>query len=251
MPCYCTTLPIIPVCQQESTFIAEKYSTPDVKPSPRDWLKYSASAMRPCNGTHDSESHTTASVNTAPHSPSLRCKTSWKTLKPKSCTARSRHERRNTGKKRNGCKLCRVYQSMSAPMRAFTNNAPTASLKSRRGSPSPCMCHKRNHHQHPLPAVFSHHPCTLPDNLARLQQNLFLCHPAIHLPIAVGLRLCNTPPHLRTCTHHLPCLCPTTSLCIAHIHCLYNAHCPHLSMLLCIVSLHCPCCLLRPYTTVL
>jgi hypothetical protein len=116
VPCYCTTLPIIPVCQQESTFITERYSMLHVKPSPRDWLKYSTSAMRPCDSVHNSESHMMVSTSTAPHSPSLRCKTLWKTSKPKSHTAGSRHERRNTGKKRNGCKLCRVYQSMSAPM---------------------------------------------------------------------------------------------------------------------------------------
>jgi hypothetical protein len=184
---------------------------------------------------HDSEARTTTS-SAAPHSPSLKRKTSWKTSKPKSHTAGSRHERRNTGKKRNGCKLCRVYQSTSAPMRAFTNDAPTASPESRRGSPSPRMCHTRNHHRRPLPAAFSHHPRTLPDNLAHLQQNLFLCCPTVHPPIAANPSPCNTLPHLRDRLHPtrlypitsssiaavhrphcLPRLCLTTSSCIAPI----------------------------------
>jgi hypothetical protein len=143
--CYCTALTTIPACQQESTFLSEWYSTSHATLSPRDRHKYYPSATRPCDGMHDSEAHTTTS-SAAPHSPSLKRKTSWKTSRPKSRTAGSRHERRNTGKRRNGCKLCRASQSTRAPMRAFTNDAPAASPKSRRGSPSPRMCHRRNHH---------------------------------------------------------------------------------------------------------
>jgi hypothetical protein len=142
VPCYYTTLLIIPACQKESTFISKRYSMLHMTLSPRDQHKYSVSTMRPCNGTHNSEGQMMTSTSMAPHSPSLRCKTSWKTSKLKSCTARSRHERRNTGRKRNGCKLCRVSQSMSTPMQAFTNDVPATSLKLQRGSPSPCMCHK-------------------------------------------------------------------------------------------------------------
>ena len=52
--CYCTALTTIPACQQESTFLSKWYLTPHITLSPRDWHKYSASAMRPCNGMHDS-----------------------------------------------------------------------------------------------------------------------------------------------------------------------------------------------------
>jgi hypothetical protein len=220
MPCYYTTLLTIPACQKESTFISKRYLTLHMTLSPRDQHKYSMSTMRPGNGAHNSEGHTMTSASIAPHSPSLKCKTLWKTSKLKSHTAGSRHERRNTGRKRNGCKLCRVSQSTSTPMQAFTNNAPAASPKLQRGSPSPCMYHKQNHYQHPLPAVFSHHPHALPNNLACLQQNLFLCCPTIHLPIAANLCLCNTLPHLHDCLLCPPCLYLIMSLSIALTVCL-------------------------------